>query len=168
MHPSQSAQSAQSPSFIHLNLHTEFSIQNGMLRIDEAIQAAKMHGMPALAITDLNNGFAWLKFYQAARKQGIKPILGADVVLENQQIITFLIQNHRGYLNLSALLSALWCGNQSFLPLSAFTPENTSDLIVIVGKESELMRAASKHQQSAETQQHITSQIHFFNQFFKN
>ncbi len=93
--------------FIHLRLHSEFSINDSTISIDGAIKAAKHHNMPALAITDFNNGFAWVKFYQDARKNGIKPILGADVTVDNQQLL-FLVQNNIGYLNMCQILSQVW------------------------------------------------------------
>ncbi|MET0203111.1 MAG: PHP domain-containing protein, partial [Casimicrobiaceae bacterium] len=62
------------PSFVHLRLHSEYSVVDGTLRIDEAVAAAAADGMPALAITDLSNAFGLIKFYRAARAAGIKPI----------------------------------------------------------------------------------------------
>src|SRR5574340_270666 len=71
------------PSFVHLRLHSEYSISDGMLRVDEAIAAAKNDAMPALALTDLNNVFGLVKFYQGARGKGIKPVAGCDVFISN-------------------------------------------------------------------------------------
>ncbi len=68
-------------AFIHLRTHTEFSIVDGSLRIAEAIAAAAKDGQAAMAITDLGNLFGAVKFYSAARKAGIKPLIGADVWL---------------------------------------------------------------------------------------
>src|SRR5512137_2915667 len=67
------------PSYVHLRLHSEYSIVDGTLRIDEAVAAAAADGMPALAITDLANAFGLIKFYKAARAAGVKPIAGCDV-----------------------------------------------------------------------------------------
>jgi hypothetical protein len=67
------------PSFVHLRLHSEYSITDGLTRIDEAIAQAAADGQPALAITDLANLFGMVKFYTAARGKGIKPIIGCDV-----------------------------------------------------------------------------------------
>ena len=68
-------------AFVHLRTHTEFSVVDGTLRIDEAIGAAAADGQGALAITDLSNLFGAVKFYSAARRAGIKPIIGADLWL---------------------------------------------------------------------------------------
>ena len=71
--------SATSPGFVHLRLHSEYSITDGLTRIDEAIAQAAADGQPALALTDLANLFGMVKFYTAARGSGIKPIIGCDV-----------------------------------------------------------------------------------------
>ncbi|MEQ1590282.1 MAG: PHP domain-containing protein, partial [Gallionella sp.] len=71
------------PAFIHLRLHSEYSISDGMVRVDEAVAAAHGDAMPALAMTDLNNFFGLVKFYQASRSKGIKPIIGCDVFITN-------------------------------------------------------------------------------------
>ena len=68
--------------FVHLRLHTEFSVVDGTTRIDAVTAAAAADGQPALAITDLNNLFGAIKFYQAARSVGVQPILGAEVLLQ--------------------------------------------------------------------------------------
>ena len=68
-----------SPRFVHLRLHSEYSISDGMVRIDGAVARARGDGMPALGLTDLANLFGMVKFYSAARSAGIKPIIGCDV-----------------------------------------------------------------------------------------
>ena len=72
------------PAFVHLRLHSEYSIADGTLRIDEAIDAAARDAMPALALTDLSNVFGLVKFYSAARERGLKPILGCDLWLTHE------------------------------------------------------------------------------------
>ncbi|HEY5308671.1 MAG TPA: PHP domain-containing protein, partial [Casimicrobiaceae bacterium] len=67
------------PSFVHLRLHSEFSVVDSTVRIDAAVAAAARDGMPALALTDLANAFGLIKFYKAARGAGLKPIIGCDV-----------------------------------------------------------------------------------------
>lgn len=64
------------PAFIHLRLHSEFSILDSTVRIPEVITKAVADQMPALALTDLSNLFGMVKFYQSAYKKGIKPVLG--------------------------------------------------------------------------------------------
>ncbi len=104
--------------FVHLRLHTEFSVIDGTNRIDETVKAAAADGQPALAITDLNNLFGGIKFYKEARASGVKPVIGAEVLLQGlgkdgTQIsrLVVLVQNHQGYLNLCELLSRAWTRN---------------------------------------------------------
>ncbi|GAB4562105.1 MAG: DNA polymerase III subunit alpha [Rhizobacter sp.] len=101
-------------AFIHLRTHTEFSVVDGTLRIDELVGAARADGQVALAITDLSNLFGAVKFYSAARKKGVKPIIGADVWLEPTEgdkqpsRLVLLVQSKTGYLNLCELISRGW------------------------------------------------------------
>src|SRR5436190_3214601 len=104
-------------AFVHLRTHTEFSVVDGTLRIDEAVGAAAADRQAALAITDLSNLFGAIKFYSAARKAGVKPIIGADVWLEPEggekapSRLLLLVQDRQGYLNLCELLSRGWLLN---------------------------------------------------------
>ena len=68
-------------SFVHLHLHTEYSLLDGAVRIPELMEKAKEFGMPAVAITDHGNMFGAIEFYQEARKAGIKPIIGCEVYM---------------------------------------------------------------------------------------
>ena len=68
--------------FVHLRTHTEYSVVDGTLRIDEAVAAAAADRQVAMAITDLSNLFGAIKFYSATLKAGVKPVIGADVWLE--------------------------------------------------------------------------------------
>ncbi|MGH8648528.1 MAG: PHP domain-containing protein, partial [Burkholderiales bacterium] len=107
-----------SPSFVHLRLHSEYSIVDGIVRLDEAVEAAAADGMPALALTDLANVFGMVKFYQGARAAGVKPIIGCDVWLENESDrdkpyrMLLLCQSRAGYLRLTVLLTRAYRGNQ--------------------------------------------------------
>jgi DNA polymerase-3 subunit alpha len=104
-------------AFVHLRTHTEFSVVDGTLRIDDAASAAAKDGQIACAITDLANLFGGIKFYSGMRKKGVKPILGADCWLEpegsdkNPSRFLLLVQNKQGYLNLCELLSRAWIQN---------------------------------------------------------
>ncbi len=106
------------PSFIHLHLHTEYSLSDGLIRIDKLVSKADELSMPAIAVTDLSNLFATIKFYQAAIKKGIKPIVGAECWIENDQIsdqafqLILLCQNQQGYRNLIQLISRAYLENQ--------------------------------------------------------
>jgi DNA polymerase III subunit alpha len=105
-------------AFVHLRTHTEFSVADGTLRIDEAVAAAAADQQSALAITDLANLFGAVKFYSAARKRGVKPIIGCDLWIEpasGEKAATrllVLVQNTQGYLNLCELISRAWLRNE--------------------------------------------------------
>lgn len=102
--------------FVHLRLHTEFSIVDGTCRIDEVVEAAARDGQGALAITDLNNLFAAVKFYSACRQAGIKPLIGCEVSLTMPGLngdsettkVLLLATNETGYHNLCKLLTVYW------------------------------------------------------------
>ncbi|MDO5623250.1 MAG: DNA polymerase III subunit alpha [Pseudomonadota bacterium] len=105
--------------FVHLRLHTEFSVIDGTTRVGDVVKAAAADGQPALAITDLSNLFGALKFYKAARGKGVKPVIGAEVMLQGGDAdsgtparVLLLVQNHQGYLNLSELLARAWTEGQ--------------------------------------------------------
>ncbi len=106
------------PQFIHLRLHSEFSIADGLVRIDELVKAAAADRQPAVAVTDLGNLFGMVKFYKEARGKGIKPIIGCDVWITNDDDrekpfrLLLLAKNHDGYLQLCELLSQAWLTNQ--------------------------------------------------------
>jgi DNA polymerase-3 subunit alpha len=106
------------PSFIHLRMHSEYSIADGIVRIGEAVSAAKRDGMPALALTDLSNVFGLVKFYKAARGAGLKPVVGCDVFVSNDSDreqpsrLLLLCQSNTGYLRLCELLTKAYLENQ--------------------------------------------------------
>ena len=98
-------------SFVHLRLHTEFSLIDGLLRVRPALERVADLGMPAVAITDHHNFFGLVKAYKAAADLGVKLIAGADVHLVDpldqgrHHEFCLLAQNERGYRNLMLLLS---------------------------------------------------------------
>ncbi len=106
------------PRFVHLRVHSEYSISDSIVRIDSLVEAARADQQPALAITDLTNLFGWVKFYKAARAAGIKPILGVDAWITNEterdrpHRMLLLARNETGYLKLCALLSRAWIENE--------------------------------------------------------
>ncbi|WP_454005262.1 DNA polymerase III subunit alpha [Alcaligenes sp. Marseille-Q7550] len=105
-------------SFVHLRSHSEFSVVDGIARIPDMIKKALAYGQPALALTDLCNLFGQIKFYKAARKAGIKAIMGCDIWLQNEEDrekpsrLLLLVQNEAGYLDLCDILTRAWLGNQ--------------------------------------------------------
>jgi DNA polymerase III subunit alpha len=107
-----------SPGFVHLRLHSEYSIADGTVRIDDAVDAAAADRMPALALTDLANQFGLIKFYRAARARGIKPIAGCDVWIANDREpeqpsrALLLVATREGYLRLCDWLSRAYLTHQ--------------------------------------------------------
>jgi DNA polymerase-3 subunit alpha len=104
--------------FVHLRVHSEFSVVDGIVRIPDLIKRTAKLGQPAVALTDLSNLFGLIKFYKEARGAGVKPIAGCDVWLTNDDDrdkphrLLLLVRNRQGYLNLCELLSKAWLGNQ--------------------------------------------------------
>ncbi len=100
--------------FVHLRLHTEYSLVDSTIRIKPLMKVAASKGLPALAITDQNNFFGLVKFYKAAMGAGIKPIFGLDLLLADEQgtdtlfHLILLCQNNTGYRNLTKLVSSAY------------------------------------------------------------
>jgi DNA polymerase-3 subunit alpha len=131
------------PSFVHLRLHSEYSIADGIARLDAAVAAAAADGMPALALTDLANVFGLVKFYQEARAKGVKPIIGCDVWIANEADrdkscrLLLLCQSRPGYLRLCELLTRAYRTNQyrgrAEISKTWFAETGTEGLIALSG-----------------------------------
>ena len=139
-----------SPSFIHLRLHTEYSLLDSVIRVPELMQAVAAMGMPAVALTDQVNLFALVKFYKAAQAQGIKPLIGVDMRLRDMEadtfsILTLLCCDSQGYRNLSALITRSYLeGQQRGVPLleRQWFAGHTGGLIALSGaREGDVGRA---------------------------
>ena len=107
--------------FIHLHLHTEYSIIDGLIHVKPLVKAVRQAGMPACAVTDYSNLFALVKFYRTAQSEGIKPIVGVDVQLyrddDSISRLVLLCQNEIGYRNLTRLVSRCYTeGQQDGVP----------------------------------------------------
>ncbi len=102
--------------FVHLNLRSEYSLVDSILRIKPLVAACKEQGMPAVALTDQTNLFAVVKFYKAARAEGIKPIIGSDFLLDLGEGYTasmsLLAMNDQGYKNIIELISRAYLHGQ--------------------------------------------------------
>ncbi|TDY00131.1 DNA polymerase III subunit alpha [Thiohalophilus thiocyanatoxydans] len=105
-------------SFVHLHLHTEYSLANGLVRIKPLVKAVADAGMPAVAMTDQCNLFGMVKFYKAAIAAGVKPIIGVDAWLHNEEDpnqpgrLVLLCQDNTGYRNLTRLVSRSYIEGQ--------------------------------------------------------
>ena len=105
------------PSFVHLRVHTDYSLVDSVVRVKPLVARCAGMAMPAVAMTDDSNLFALIKFYRAAMGAGLKPLAGADLwlesaVLEEPARISVLVQNSVGYANLRLLISRAWQHNQ--------------------------------------------------------
>ena len=104
-------------SFIHLHLHTEYSLADGLIKITDLASTVANMNMPAISITEKNNVFSAIKFYRAMRNQGIKPLIGADLNLVSEKKdefsnILLLCQHIDGYKNLSKLITKSYTEGQ--------------------------------------------------------
>ena len=151
--------------FVHLHLHTDFSLRDSTIRLPEEpehidpakaprpnlISRAVELRLPALAVTDLSNLFAMVKFYRAAEAAGIKPIIGADVFLADAFAadvggptrLTLLCQNREGYLGLSRLLTRAYLEGHhgDFVAIRPeWLREESHGLIVLAGRDSAIGR----------------------------
>ncbi|MDD5323301.1 MAG: DNA polymerase III subunit alpha [Methylococcales bacterium] len=130
------------PSFIHLRLHTEFSLVDGIVKIKTLVKHLAELNMPAVAVTDHANLFSLVKFYKAALGQGIKPVAGADVLIFNPEEpatpyhLTLLVNNHTGYITLTELISKAYQeGQHQGVPMlqREWLEQNHNGLIALSG-----------------------------------
>jgi DNA polymerase-3 subunit alpha len=129
--------------FVHLHLHTEYSISDSTVRIPALMRQCAAMGMPAVALTDQGNLFGMVKFYRQALKAGIKPIIGVDLKLadhddiERPTTLVLLCQNRQGYRNLTALISRTFLeGQHRGVPMAErewLKPELCEGLIALSG-----------------------------------
>ncbi|MBL8481110.1 MAG: PHP domain-containing protein, partial [Rhodocyclaceae bacterium] len=109
---------AAAPRFVHLRLHSEYSVQDGIVRLDDAVKRAAKDRMPAVALTDLANLFGMIKFYKAARSAGVKPVVGVDVWISNEADrdkpyrMLLLAADRAGYGRLCDLLTRAYLQNK--------------------------------------------------------
>ncbi|NQV85778.1 MAG: PHP domain-containing protein, partial [Woeseiaceae bacterium] len=105
-------------SFVHLHVHTEYSLVDSTVRIPELVERCAAEKMPAVALTDQNNLFGLVKFYKKTIASGVKPIIGVDLRVVNEEdpeqpfTLLLLVQNNGGYRNLSKLISRTYLEGQ--------------------------------------------------------
>ena len=131
-----------SNEFVHLRLHSEYSLVDGLVRIKPLAKKVAEIGMPAVALTDFNNFFGLVKFYKAAQAAGVKPILGADLLVldedgeGNPTQLVLLIVDEQGYKNLTRLISkAYQAGQRQGIPYirRSWLAEFSAGLIALSG-----------------------------------
>jgi len=99
-------------SFIHLHVHSQYSFLDGASSLDRLLEKAKALGMPALALADHNRLTGVVRFYEKAKALGIKPIIGAEIDLENGYHLTLLCKDRKGYSSLCRLLTEAHLSNR--------------------------------------------------------
>jgi DNA polymerase-3 subunit alpha len=139
------------PRFVHLHLHSEYSLVDGLVRVKPLIKAVAASAMPAVAVTDQSNLFALVRFYKAAVAAGVKPIAGADLWLRNPDEanrpyrLVLLVQDIHGYRNLTRLISRAYREGQHLgVPQvdREWLAEATAGLVALSGgPESDVARA---------------------------
>ena len=99
------------PRFIHLKVHSDFSIVDGLSKVSSLVKRVAELRMPAVALTDITNFFGLVKFYAAAHESGIKPIIGAEFYVQSPEFgdeltrLTLLAADNEGYKNITLLIS---------------------------------------------------------------
>ena len=141
--------------FVHLHVHSEYSISDGLITVDQMIHSAKQDNMTAVGLTDLHNTYASVKFYRRAMQEGIKPILGVEVRIIDDMIeeesqstsakigvnmqpktrynLLLYCQNQQGYLNICQLLTRSYQEGQvlgvAYIARSWLNKESVSGLV---------------------------------------
>ncbi|WP_455208963.1 DNA polymerase III subunit alpha [Kaarinaea lacus] len=149
------------PQFVHLHVHTEYSLVNGIVRVKELVKTAKKAAMPAVAVTDQCNLFAMVKFYRAAISAGVKPIIGVDIWIANDKQpgqpypLVLLCQNNEGYQNLTRLVSKSYIeGQHQGIPILEWSwlSGATDGLIALSGMQGDIGQALLANDMDTATQ----------------
>ncbi|STO54793.1 DNA polymerase III subunit alpha [Canicola haemoglobinophilus] len=129
------------PRFVHLRVHSDFSMINGIAKIKPLLKACVQNEMVAMALTDFTNFCGLVRFYGEAQSSGVKPIIGADVLVKSDLLgdelfeLTLLAKNNQGYHNITLLLSKAYERGYSDLPYidQAWLAEHREGIIVLSG-----------------------------------
>ncbi|MDO7653753.1 MAG: PHP domain-containing protein, partial [Porticoccus sp.] len=152
---------AKPVAFVHLRLHSEYSLVDGLVRIKPLVKRVADMNMPAVALTDVCNLFSLVKFYKAAQGAGLKPICGADFQVQSSIVdgtpygVTLLVVNQQGYQNITQLISRAYQEGQvqgkPFLQRQ-WINELSEGLIVLCGRHSDVGQSliSGKHELAKE------------------
>lgn len=161
------------PGFIHLRVHSEFSIEDSVVRLPGLVDAVSAAAMPAVALTDANNMFGLVKYYRECLKQGIKPIAGCDLLLRmpgetgRGLPLPLLCSSNEGYKNLTRLITRAYLEGRNDhgvgIELDWLTAESTAGLIALSGGQFGALGAALQ----ANNKENITVLIHKFKDAFE-
>jgi DNA polymerase-3 subunit alpha len=162
-----------SASFVHLRLHTEYSLIDSVVRVADLMDAVREQGMPAVALTDQCNLFAMVKFYRAALQRGVQPIIGVDLLVSEPEEkqgptrLTLLCQNLAGYQNLARLVSRTYLEGQTVaaLPLldrAWLDPASTAGLIALSGAAEGDVGRSLLREREQQAEQALDFWLHLF------
>ncbi|WP_337911887.1 DNA polymerase III subunit alpha [Vibrio cholerae] len=164
------------PKFIHLRIHSDFSMVDGLSKVPPLVKKVAAMGMPAMALTDFTNLCGLVKFYSTAHNCGVKPIIGADFTLQSEEFgdeltkLTLLAKNNVGYKNLTLLISKAYLrGHVQHQPVidKAWLAAHAEGLIVLSGgKSGEVGRALLKGNQQQVERCIEFYQTHFADHFY--
>ena len=127
------------PEFAHLRFRSEYSIKEGIARLQgerSLVARAAEVGLPALGLADADNMFGAVKFYSECRKRGIKPVVGCDATLREGAVdsrMLLLCASNKGFQNLSRLLSRAYDSNNGKISAAWFSPESAEDVVALSG-----------------------------------
>jgi DNA polymerase-3 subunit alpha len=175
----------QHSDFVHLHVHSEYSLLDGAAQLDKLVAKARELRFPAIAVTDHGNLFGAVDFYQAAQKAGIKPIVGCELYIaprgrterasedggyEGANHLTVLVRNEAGYRNLIKLVSKAWLEGFYYKPRvdKELLAAHADGLVVLSGcLNSEVSRAISggdlaRARQTAGWYQEVFGKDHYF------
>jgi DNA polymerase-3 subunit alpha len=162
--------------FVHLHLHSEYSVLDGVLFIDEIVDAALNFGMPAVALTDHGNLFGAIEFYKKATEKGIKPIIGMETYVTDGSMqervkageiyhLTLLAENEEGYRNLLKISTESYLKGFYYKPRvdKEFLRQHSKGLIALSGcLQGELPRKILLGYDDTELQKTLESYLEIF------
>ncbi|URJ26487.1 DNA polymerase III subunit alpha [Blochmannia endosymbiont of Camponotus modoc] len=161
------------PRFIHLHVHSDYSMIDGLATVNKLITKAAYLKMPALALTDFNNLFGFIKFYDVAYKSGIKPIIGADFLVQDLIIgnkpseLTCLVTDKQGYYHLIMLISKAYknkCNNIALMIQRHWLTEYNKGLILLSGgRNGDIGRYLLRNEKLK-----IEQCLYFYSKYFPN
>ncbi|MFA0055998.1 DNA polymerase III subunit alpha [Vibrio echinoideorum] len=159
------------PKFVHLRVHSDFSMVDGLSKVPPLVKKVAEMGMPALALTDFTNLCGLVKFYGTAHGCGVKPIIGADFLMQSLEFgdeltkLTVITTNNKGYNNLTLLISKAYLrGHVQHQPVidKEWLIEHAEGLIILSGaKEGEIGKALLKGNREL-----VASSVEFYKTYF--
>jgi DNA polymerase-3 subunit alpha len=161
------------PRFVHLRVHSDYSMSDGVAKVKPIIAAAESQGMAAIALTDQNNFCGLVKFYGACHGVGIKPIIGADFWVQTPGFekefcaLTIIAMNNDGYQNLTQLISEAYLrghiDNRVVIDQDWLIKYNSGLIILSGAKDGDVGKALLKGNQNQ-----VESLIAFYQQHFED